>query len=125
MRDINVVVVSGTLQEDPVVRHLENGSDVLNVNIAVGRGWDSKKDADLGCWYFRLNVWGDTSKALAKAGKKGKVVMVHGELTFNSWTDQDGAKRSDHPILVKAFRILEDRPAPKPEQGSLMGGNRT
>ncbi|MCJ7675324.1 MAG: single-stranded DNA-binding protein, partial [Sedimentisphaerales bacterium] len=37
---------------------------------------------------------------------KGRLILVEGRLTFDSWTAQDGTKRSKHRITVQNFQFL-------------------
>jgi single-strand DNA-binding protein len=40
---------------------------------------------------------------------KGRAIFVEGRLDFDTWTAQDGSKRSKHRITVESFQFLGDR----------------
>jgi len=41
---------------------------------------------------------------------KGRLLFVEGRLTFDSWTSQDGTKRSKHRVTVENFQFLPATP---------------
>ena len=40
---------------------------------------------------------------------KGRNIFIEGRLTFDSWTAQDGTKRSKHKVAVQGFQFVGDK----------------
>ena len=49
---------------------------------------------------------------------KGRPIFIDGRLDFDSWTAQDGTKRSKHRVTVENFQFLGGAQAPAANQGS-------
>jgi single-strand DNA-binding protein len=64
-------------------------------------------------------AFGRTAENINKYLTKGRPLFIEGRLTFNSWTAQDGTKRSKHRVTVENFQFLGG-PAAGPA-----GANRT
>lgn len=84
----------GNLTEDPVLRHTNSGTPVLQMRIACNERY---KDRD-GAWkdraeYVTCVVWGKRGEALAGILSKGRQVFVEGSLRTSSYEDRDGNKR--------------------------------
>jgi single-strand DNA-binding protein len=51
-------------------------------------------------------AFGRQAENINKYMSKGRALFVEGRLTFNSWTAQDGTKRSRHKVTVENFQFL-------------------
>ena len=55
-------------------------------------------------------AFGKPAETINKYLNKGRAVFVEGRLTFDSWTAQDGTKRSKHRVTVENFQFLGGPP---------------
>ena len=51
-------------------------------------------------------AFGRQAENINKYLTKGRLIFVEGRLTFDSWTAQDGTKRSKHRVTVERFQFL-------------------
>jgi single-strand DNA-binding protein len=107
--NINSVVVTGNLTRDPELRHLNSGTAVCKLRIAVntrrkeGTEWVDKPN------YFDVTVWGAQGENCATYLSKGRPVAVQGRLEWREWEAQDGGKRQSVEIIAESVQFLGSR----------------
>lgn len=116
--NINVVVLTGNLTQDPELRHLGSGTAVCEMRIAVntrrkeGNDWVDKPN------YFNVVVWGAQGENCAQYLSKGRPVAIEGRLDWREWEAKDGSgKRQAVQIVANTVQFLGSR------DGSGGGGN--
>jgi single-strand DNA-binding protein len=100
-RDINQVIVTGNLTEDPVDRYTSSGTCVVNMKVAVNRGTRDGKNQ--GADFIPVTVWGKMGEACAQWLQKGSKVAVEGSIRTSSYT-QNGQKR--YKTEINAQQVL-------------------
>ena len=112
----NTITLSGNLGRDAELKYTNNGSPVLELNIA---DTPRRKNADTGQWedagntvWFRASVWGGLGEAIANANiaTKGATVDVTGTLSVREY-EKDGQTRTSHEVRVNTIGIREKRGA--------------
>lgn len=120
MPNYNHTVIMGHLVRDPEARYLSSGTCVTESAIAVSKKWNNKQTGqkEEKTMFLDIVVWGDSGERFAQWYKKGRAVMVAGELEQDTWEDkQTGANRSKIKLNVR------DHQAAGPEKkGSTEGG---
>ncbi len=117
--NINRVIITGNLTADPTLSHLQSGTAVCELRVAVnGR----RKDQQSGQWvdkpnYFTVKVWGNQGENAAKYLAKGRPVAIDGRLDWRQWDDQSGNKRQTVDIIADTVQFLGSR------EGGGDGGN--
>jgi single-strand DNA-binding protein len=118
--NINVVVITGNLTQDPELRHLGSGTAVCELRVAVN---SRRKDGSTGEWvdkpnYFNVTVWGAQGENCANYLSKGRPVAVEGRLDWREWEAKDGGgKRQAVQIIANSVQFLGSR------DGGGGGGN--
>ncbi len=107
MANFNKVLLIGNLTRDPQLSYLPSQTAVVDFGLAVNRRWKSKEgqDREETC-FIDCQAFGRTAETINKYLSKGRPIFVEGRLTFNTWTAQDGTKRSKHRITVETFQFL-------------------
>jgi len=100
-RDINQVIVTGNLVEDPVDRYTSSGTCVVSLKVAVNRGMRDGKDQ--GADFIPVTVWDKTAEACAKYLKKGSKVAVEGNIKTSTY-EKDGQRR--YKTEINAQQVL-------------------
>jgi single-strand DNA-binding protein len=134
MQNINVVVITGNLTQDPVLRHLESGTAVCELRVAVN---SRRKDSTTGEWvdkpnYFNVTVFGAHGETCAKYLAKGRPAAIDGRLDWQEWEAKDGSgKRQAVKIIADNVQFLGQKPtndeaaaeadAEEPEERELAG----
>jgi single-strand DNA-binding protein len=118
--NINVVVITGNLTQDPELRHLGSGTAVCELRVAVN---SRRKDGSTGEWvdkpnYFNVTVWGAQGENCANYLSKGRPVAIEGRLDWREWEAKDGGgKRQAVQIVANSVQFLGSR------DGGGGGGN--
>lgn len=98
----NRVILGGRLTRDPELRYIQSGTAVVELGIAINRKWGEKEET---C-FVDCTAWGKTGETIAKFLKKGDPIHLEGRLTFDSWTDKQGQKRSKLKVTVDQFQFV-------------------
>lgn len=107
MASLNKIFLMGNLTRDPQLSYLPSQTPVVEFGLAVNRRWtgkDGSKKEDT-C-FIDCQAFSKTAETINKYLAKGQPVFVEGRLSFNSWTAQDGSKRSKHRVTVENFQFL-------------------
>ncbi len=107
MANFNKVFLMGNLTRDPQLSYTPNQTAVVDFGLAVNRRWtgqDGEKREET-C-FVDCRAFGRTAENINKYLTKGRALFVEGRLTFDSWTAQDGTKRSRHRVTVLNFQFL-------------------
>jgi len=121
MANFNKVLLMGNLTRDPQLSYTPNQTAVVDFGLAVNRRWKGQDgEAKEDTCFVDCRAFGRTAENINKYLTKGRPLFVEGRLTFNSWTAQDGTKRSKHRVTVENFQFLGGPPAAGPA-----GANRT
>ena len=98
MSNLNSVVVQGNLVDDPKLMGEEN--NVARFTVAVNNGFGEHASTT----YVDCVAFGKQAAVIGEHLKKGKQVIVRGQLIQNRWEDKEtGAKRSKLEIRLENF----------------------
>jgi len=108
--NINRVVLTGNLTQDPDLRSLPSGSSVCKLRVACNT---ARKEAS-GEWgtkpnYFDVSVWGGQGEACAKFLRKGRPVAIDGRLDWREWETPEKEKRQATEIVAEQVQFLNER----------------
>lgn len=124
----NKIVLGGNLTRDPVLSYLPSQTAVVNFGMAVNRKWRSKDGEEKSeVCFVDCVAFGKTAENINKYVSKGDPFFVEGRLAFDSWTAQDGTKRSKHKVVVESFQFIgskasgEQNGQPAASQGQETG----
>ena len=110
--NVNVVVITGNLTQDPELRHTGGGTAVCELRVAVN---SRRKDGQTGEWvdkpnYFDVTVWGAQGENCANYLSKGRPVAIEGRLDWREWEAKDGSgKRQAVQIVANSVQFLGSR----------------
>jgi single-strand DNA-binding protein len=91
MAGFNKVLMLGNLTRDPQLSYTPNQTAVVDFGLATNRKWTGPNG----------NQREETCFVDCRAFGRQE-----GRLTFDTWTAQDGTKRSKHRITVENFQFL-------------------
>lgn len=106
----NKVIMVGNLTRDVELRYLNSGSALATFGLASNRKY-KKADGmqvDDTC-FIDVTLFGRTAEIANQYLKKGSKVLIEGRLNFETWTDQQGGKRSKHSIVAESMQMLDTR----------------
>lgn len=115
MSNYNKVLLMGNLTRDPQLSYLPSQTAVVDFGLAVNRKWKSKEGQDKQeTCFVDCRAFGRTAENINKYLYKGDPFFIEGRLTFDSWTAQDGTKRSKHRVTVESFQFVGGKQQSKP-----------
>ena len=107
MANFNKVILLGNLTRDPQLSYTPNQTAVVDFGLATNRKWTGQdgQARDETC-FVDCRMFGKRAEVINKYLKRGNPLLVEGRLTFDSWTAQDGTKRSKLRVTVVEFQFI-------------------
>jgi len=126
---VNKVILIGNLGRDPEVRSTQDGTKIVQLNLATSESWRDKATGerkDRTEWH-RVVIFNERLADVAeKYLKKGAKVYVEGQLQTRKWTDKDGQEKYTTEVVLQRFRgeltMLDARGAGGDSGGGYEGG---
>jgi single stranded DNA-binding protein len=98
MPQVNIVVITGRLGQDPEVKYIPSGTAVTKFSIANNQGYgDNKKTA-----WIDVQAWAKTAEWIGENVHKGDEVFVEGVLQMDKWEGKDGTMKQR--LYINCFR---------------------
>jgi single-strand DNA-binding protein len=106
MAGVNKVILVGNLGDDPEVRSLNNGGEVVNMRVATSENWKDKDgNRQERTEWHRVVIFNENLGRVAKSYlKKGSKVYLEGQIQTRKWQDQSGADRYSTEVVLQRFR---------------------
>jgi len=96
------VTIMGSLTRDPELRFTNSGMAVAEIGVAVNYRKLNKRtnewDEDVS--FFDVTCFGQMAENIGESLVKGNRVVVHGRLNQDTWTTDNGDKRSKVKIVA-------------------------
>ena len=106
---LNISIIAGRIVRDPELRTTTGGTTVTNFSVAVDRDrpeMDGTRSVD----FLDVVAWRQTAEFIARNFVKGQGIIIQGRLQKRTWTDKDGAKRSQTEIVAANAYFNGDAP---------------
>jgi len=108
MPNLNRILITGNLVDDPKGSILESGVHLAKMRLASNQSYKGRD----GEWhqktcYVDVVAWRRTAELATEYLRKGSPVLVEGELESRSWQAQDGSQRSKIEIVARRLQFLE------------------
>ena len=107
MASYNKILLLGNMTRDPQLSYTPNQTAVVDFGLATNRKWTGQDGSqrEETC-FVDCRAFGRQAENINKYLSKGRMVFIEGRLTFDSWTAQDGTKRSKHRVTVEAMQFM-------------------
>lgn len=107
MASFNKVLLMGNLTRDPQLSYTPSQTAVVDFGLATNRRWTAQDGSqrDETC-FVDCRAFGRMAENINKFFSKGKPIFLEGRLTYDSWTAQDGTKKSRLRVTVENFQFL-------------------
>ncbi len=107
MANYNKIFLMGNLTRDPQLSYTPNQTAVVDFGLATNRRWTAQDGSqrEETC-FVDCRAFGRQAENMNKYLSKGRLVFIEGRLTFDTWTAQDGTKRSRHRVTVENCQFL-------------------
>ena len=126
MANFNKVLLMGNLTRDPQLSYLPSQTAVVEFGLAVNRKWTGKdgEKKEETC-FVDCQAFAGRAETINKYLSKGNPLFVEGRLKFDSWTAQDGSKKSKLRFVVDNFQFLGGGSKTGNAQGQQSSGQGT
>ena len=117
MADFNSVVLLGRMARDPELKYVQSGAPLCTFSIATNHHY-TKSDGQKAktVTFVDIDAWRHLAELCSQFLKKGREVLIAGELRQDRWIDAQTQKpRSKLKVVAHDVRFV----GPKPENGSL------
>ena len=102
----NTVIV-GNVGRDPEMRYTASGTPVTTFSVAVNRRWTgSDGEVKEKTTWFRVTAWSKLAEITNEHLRKGRLVLVDGEIEASAWMGQDGEPRATLELTARNVRFL-------------------
>ena len=103
-------IVVGHLGRDPEMRNTQSGVPVTSFSIATTRKWSSAsgEQQEKTTW-FRVTCWRKLAELTAQYLKKGRLVLVEGDIEASAFTDREGNARASLELTATNIKFLGGR----------------
>lgn len=112
MAYLNKVFLMGNLGKDPEIRTFQSGSKCATFSLATSKRYrDQNGEQKEQTQWHTVKVLGRSADTLQQLGvKKGTQMLVEGELTYSTYTDQTtGLKRYSTEVVAYSFQLVGPR----------------
>jgi single-strand DNA-binding protein len=106
MAGVNKVILVGNLGDDPEVRSMNNGGEVVNLRVATSESWkDRDGNRQERTEWHRVVIFNENLGKVAKSYlKKGSKVYLEGQIQTRKWTDNSGQDKYSTEVVLQRFR---------------------
>ncbi len=104
---VNKVILVGNLGKDPEVRTTQDGTKIVNFNVATSETWNDRASGERKerTEWHRVVIFNDRIGDVAERFlRKGSKVYVEGSLQTRKWTDQSGQERYTTEVVIGRFK---------------------
>ncbi len=104
---VNKVILIGNLGRDPEIRSTQDGTKIVNLNLATSERW---KDRNTGeqrerTEWHRVVIFNENLGRIAEQYlRKGNTVYIEGQLQTRKWTDQQGVEKYTTEVVLQRYR---------------------
>lgn len=110
MASFNRVIMMGNLTRDPQLKYLPSNMAVCEFGLAVNERWrDREGNQREEVCFVDVSVFGKAGETINQYMTKGRSILIEGRLKLDTWTAQDGTKRSKHTIVADNFTFVGPR----------------
>lgn len=119
MASFNKVILIGNLTADPEIKQTPQGVSVCKFSLAINR--KTKTDSGQNVDFINVVAWRQTAEFVAKYFKKGRPLLVCGQLQTRNWTDAQGNKRYSTEVVADEVTFVENKSGgTDPDDGAYM-----
>ncbi|RDU73040.1 single-stranded DNA-binding protein [Helicobacter anseris] len=124
----NKVILLGNLTKDVELKHLPSGMATCIISVATNRK-TKKQDGSIHeeTCFIDCKLFGRYAEIAKQYLMKGSRLHLEGRLTYETWTDQQGVKKSKHIIVCESLRLIDKiaqnstQQTPQNNQGVMQG----
>lgn len=102
----NKIIFLGNLTRDVELRYLPNGNAVATIGLASTKKFKTQDGQKEEVCFVDCKLFGRTAEIANQYLRKGSKVLIEGRLTYETWNDSTGNKKSRHTIVAESMQML-------------------
>ena len=106
MASFNRVVLVGNLTREVELRRTPQGTAVTDIGLAVNERVKKNDEWVEEVNFFDVTLWGRTAEVASEYLAKGSSVLIEGRLKYETWSQEDGTKRSKVKVVGEKMQML-------------------
>lgn len=103
----NKVILVGRLTRDPEIKYTPSGMQLAKFGLAVDRVRSKNNETD----FFNIVAWQRLAEICSQYLRKGKLVLIEGDIQTRTYETQEGQKRKSFEIVARNMQMLESKRA--------------
>jgi len=109
MASFNRVILVGNLTRDIELRRTPQGTAVTDLGLAVNERIKRNDEWVDEVNFFDVTLWGRTAEVANEYLTKGSPILIEGRLKYETWSQEDGTKRSKVKVVGEKMQMLSAR----------------
>ena len=105
----NLVVLTGRLTADPVLKTTPSGTSVTTFSIAVDRRYKQGEEKQTD--FINIVAWRQTAEFVSKYFSKGSMIGIEGAIQTRRYQDKDGNNRTVFEVIANNVQFVESKRA--------------
>lgn len=104
--DLNKVMLIGNVGQDPEIKTLPSGKQVVNFSVATNRSWIDKASGERkqDTQWHRVNSFNEgIVEIVGRYVAKGSRVYIEGEVRYRKFNDANGVEKWTTDIVIPPF----------------------
>ena len=114
----NQITILGNLTRDIELKYSGGGMAIASTGIASTKKFTSNGEKKEEVLFVDLTFFGKSAEIANSYLRKGSKCLIAGRLKLDSWTDQQGQKRSKHSVIVENMTMLDSKSDTQPQSNS-------
>lgn len=108
---INKVIIVGRIGNQPEMKHLTNGNQVVNLSVATSERWKDKTTGDNreNTEWHKVVMFGRLAEIASTYLATGSKVYLEGKLQTRKWQDQMGVTKYMTEIVANNLQMLDSK----------------
>lgn len=116
------VILVGNVGRDAELKYTPQGIAVADFSIAVSKRTGKGEQRQEETTWFKVTLWRERAENLSQYIKKGKRVMVVGEVKARAYTNNQGQAAASLEVTANEVRLLDSRSDEEGGGGGNYGG---
>ena len=123
-RGVNKAIIVGNVGDDPDLRTMPNGNQVVNLSIATSDEWKDKNTGEKKekTEWHRCVFFNKIADIAAQYVNKGSKLYIEGRLQTRSY-EQNGVKKYSTEIVVNDMQMLDSKNTNSNNEGKEASNN--
>lgn len=121
MASFNKCILIGNLTADPELRQTQGGTSVCSFSIAVNRKYAKAEQGQTTVDFINIVAWKQQAEFVCRYFKKGKPILVCGQLQVRTWTDNQNNKRYATEVIADEISFVGNNESSAESKESAQG----